>query len=110
MALFDTIPHSESLTPTGVDLPENLITTLPSIPFLFASWCCKTWFIKNNCRRSRVHTNSLKVCHGSKCANLILDTETQYCNKLLGILLFYEESQLYEAGMYVKILDINLLL
>lgn len=33
-----------------------------------------------------------------------------YCNKLLGILLFYEESQLYEAGMYVEILDINLLL
>lgn len=54
--------------------------------------------------------NSLKVCLHSKHANLILDTETQYCKELLGILLFYNESQLYEAGMYVKILHINLLL
>lgn len=53
--------------------------------------------------------NSLKVCLHSKHANLRLDTETQYCNKLLGIL-FYKERQLYETGMYVKILDINLLL
>lgn len=53
--------------------------------------------------------NSPKVCLHSNRANLIHDTETQHCNKLLGILLFYEESKLYEAGMYVKIFDINLL-
>lgn len=53
--------------------------------------------------------NSLKVGLHSKRANLTLDTETQYCNKLLGILLFYGESKLYESGMYVKILGINLL-
>lgn len=48
--------------------------------------------------------NSLEVCVHTKPTNLVLDTKIQSCNKLLEIL--RGSKQLYEADMYVKILNL----